>query len=1229
MAEIGLAASLVGIVSFGLQMCKGLTDYYNAYSKAEDDVKCLCDEIKGLTQTLMSFEKSIQDSRVDMDPEADVVALIEACRSKITELDTELKKLLKFQKGGRRSMRRVMSRAVRASYPFRADTMRKLRENVSRINEILQQAANSILIRQNNAIQDTIDRFYTKEESREIMRWLDPPSPVYCHLEASARHRQETGSWLLTSPEFTEWKNSPGSVLWIQGNAGCGKTVLCSTIIDKLIEECESQVNAGIAYFYFEFNNQSIAQDHNRLLRSLIEQLSSQSGDIPKPLASLYQRCRNGTVQPMTSDLLKTLHSVIGSFSPFYLVIDAVDECKEKQEFLRFLNTVAQWMLPQIHVCATSRTDIDAEIRNRRWNCVTMAVEEHLVDADVERHVLATIEEDEILNIWDPSQQQDIAKSLIKGANGNFRWVACQLEALRECHTLAELEDAISCLPATLEETYERALSVIEDQRREGMRNVLRWLSFSTRPIRLEEIAEVMAVDLSAEPQPVYNPRKRLIDPQRYFQSYSSLVRVLTVKTKSVLYRELRLAHLSVRDFLVSSKIRSSPVSFYATDSLSAHTSIAETCLIYLRQFDKPLELLTKPPESYCLARYAAKHWPHHVQAVVGAAERLLPIPTDQLSKFSNMNQSTPLIALVVELLLQILKVLSLTSTSVQVKNLPTDLNYLCTELLSAQDAQLQSQIRFYDPDTPWIEQPDIARTLNALPSALYYAAKTGLVRSVELLIAKGINVNATGGRYSSALQAAACKGYTKVVEVLLANGADVNQAGGDYGNTLQGACSYGHRSCAKLLLEHGAEVNTRGGEHTTALHAAAFNGYDQVAALLLENGAEIDPLDEEHRTPLIWAAGEGHPDMVRLLLDHGADCMVQDEGGWTALDESAPPGYDSIVRILINHHLPIIHSKDNDSYTALHHTAGQCHDSTVQILLESGIDIDVRNRYGRTALFGAVGSGHEETVRLFLEYGTDIHITNNAGWSVLHIAAFYGHVSVGALLLDHGADIDYQTDGMTPLHIAVLRKNIDFVELLLEYETNCMVQNNYGHTALELLHIHELGEANHIINNLDIESPTATITGLRLAASQGRDVRIRQLLERGADINAKDEGRMTALLWAASNHAASTMELLIENGADVNVKSDWGMTPMSYVFGYAELEGLLLAKGYDVNMDMDEINSKAEGTAEQQREESVLQEIRELLEDRMYEHSTAGEDTPDGSEDPDESFGESRSTLV
>jgi hypothetical protein len=187
---------------------------------------------------------------------------------------------------------------------------------------------------------------------------------------------------------------------------------------------------------------------------------------------------------------------------------------------------------------------------------------------------------------------------------------------LRECHTEAELEKALKCLPATLEETYERALVAVEETRREGIRNVLRWLSFSARPMHLTEIAEVMAIDFDAHPRPVYDPRRRLVSPARFFHKYSNLVSVFTIKAKHVQHRELRLAHLSVRDYLLSGKILGTPVTYFAINSLSAHRSIAETCLFYLQQFEKPVDLTSNPPESYSLARYAARFWSYHVQAV-------------------------------------------------------------------------------------------------------------------------------------------------------------------------------------------------------------------------------------------------------------------------------------------------------------------------------------------------------------------------------------------------------------------------------------------------------------------------------------------------------------------------------------------------------------------------------------------------------------------------------------
>lgn len=66
--------------------------------------------------------------------------------ARIIELDAELGKFTKYRKEPRRSMRRVISGTVRALYPFQEGTMRKIRQDISRLNEILQQAASYILM---------------------------------------------------------------------------------------------------------------------------------------------------------------------------------------------------------------------------------------------------------------------------------------------------------------------------------------------------------------------------------------------------------------------------------------------------------------------------------------------------------------------------------------------------------------------------------------------------------------------------------------------------------------------------------------------------------------------------------------------------------------------------------------------------------------------------------------------------------------------------------------------------------------------------------------------------------------------------------------------------------------------------------------------------------------------------------------------------------------------------
>ena len=79
----------------------------------------------------------------------------------------------------------------------------------------------------------------------------------------------------------------------------------------------------------------------------------------------------------------------------------------------------------------------------------------------------------------------------------------------------------------------------------------------------------------------------------------------------------------------------------------------------------------------------------------------------------------------------------------------------------------------------------------------------------VQLLLEKGADFNAKGGRCGTALQAASYRGHYEVVQLLLENGADVNAKGGHYGNALNAALYYPRGRVVLTLLNNGFNLES------------------------------------------------------------------------------------------------------------------------------------------------------------------------------------------------------------------------------------------------------------------------------------------------------------------------------------------------------------------------------------------------------------------------------------
>jgi len=131
---------------------------------------------------------------------------------------------------------------------------------------------------------------------------------------------------------------------------------------------CEAR-QASMAYFYFDFRSANKQHLHD-LIRSLLIQISAHSDPRCDILLRLYEAHDDGKEQPSDIALAKCLQEML-SFRdrdqrPIYLIIDALDECPNafgipspRERVLRLMKDLIDLRLPHLHICITSRPEID------------------------------------------------------------------------------------------------------------------------------------------------------------------------------------------------------------------------------------------------------------------------------------------------------------------------------------------------------------------------------------------------------------------------------------------------------------------------------------------------------------------------------------------------------------------------------------------------------------------------------------------------------------------------------------------------------------------------------------------------------------------------------------------------------------------------------------------------------------------------------------------------------
>lgn len=178
----------------------------------------------------------------------------------------------------------------------------------------------------------------------------------------------------------------------------------------------------------------------------------------------------------------------------------------------------------------------------------------------------------------------------------------------------------------------------------------------------------------------------------------------------------------------------------------------------------------------------------------------------------------------------------------------------------------------------------------------------------------------------------------------------------------------------------------------------------------------------------------------------------------------------------------------------------------------------------------------------------------------------------VGALL-DQGVDINVpQADGMTALHWAAHRDDLQTAERLLKRGADVKASNRYGVTPLSLACINGNGAMVALFLDAGAD-PDATLRGgetvLMTAARTGKLDVVEALLAHGADPNRRENYRkQTALMWVSAEGHADVVKTLVDAGADFSTALESGFTALLFAVreGRIEVVRTLLDAGADAN---------------------------------------------------------------
>lgn len=428
MDPLSISASIVALIQLSSTVIGYLSDVKDSHKEQQKIRLELCN-----TLPMLSILQDQAQQAEDGDEWSSTLLSLSAADGPIQQFQQALERL-EHKLAPAKGVKKVGKAFI---WPFEKAEIQGILSTIERQKLLFSLARQNDHIALTRAIKGDVEAIHTKidvisagvaglqcsENHDKIRKWLAGPDPSSNYNNALTKRHGGTGRWLIRNDVFRRWKqdSGSGSMIWLYGIPGCGKTILCSTILEHILQSYASTPHIAVLYFFFDFNDPD-KQRHENMIRSLLGQISLHCVNLPPVLEELYSSCLNGERKPNFEAVLKTFHQLATAFKKTFIVLDALDECNHRSELLASIEELISWDDTDLRVLVTSRKekDIEDSILPLTKDEARVRIQSALVDADICAYVHDQLQTNRKLQRWQrrPEVQMEIETTLMEKANG-------------------------------------------------------------------------------------------------------------------------------------------------------------------------------------------------------------------------------------------------------------------------------------------------------------------------------------------------------------------------------------------------------------------------------------------------------------------------------------------------------------------------------------------------------------------------------------------------------------------------------------------------------------------------------------------------------------------------------------------------------------------------------------------------------------------------------------------